>query len=79
MVLYTLSNKFNEKEYTQYDRIIQEGTFDVIDKKYGKVNYDDVFDGTSFNSSKQKDGNDDGHGRDGLTVREEMVEFKHHY
>ena len=58
-------HKFNEKEYTQYDRIIQEGTFDVVDKKYGKVNYDDVFDGTSFNSSKQKDGNDDGHGSDG--------------
>lgn len=57
-------HKFLDKEYTQYDRIIQEGTYDIVNKKYGKINYDDVFDGTSYNSSKQKSGNDDGHGRD---------------
>lgn len=58
-------HKFNDKEYTQYDKIIQEGQFKTTSRKYGKINYDDVYDGSSFNSSKQKEGNDDGGGEDG--------------
>lgn len=58
-------NKFNNREYFQYDELIQEGNFKVEQRKYGKVNYDDVYDGTSYNSDKQKDGNDDGHSKDG--------------
>lgn len=58
-------HKFNDKEYVVYDKLIQQGVFNVIDKKYGKVNYDDVYDGSSFNKDKQKEGNDDGGSVDG--------------
>ncbi len=57
--------KFNNKEYVNYDKIIQQGNFNVIDRKLGKVNYDDVYDGTSFNKDKQIEGNDDGYAPDG--------------
>ena len=58
-------HKFRNKEYVTYDKLIHQGNFNVIDKKYGKINYDDVYDGSSFNSKKQKEGNDDGHTSDG--------------
>ena len=58
-------HKFLNKEYLIYDKIIQQGNFKVTDRKYGKVNFDDVYDGSSFNSKKQKEGNDDGHTSDG--------------
>jgi hypothetical protein len=58
-------HKFNNKEYVNYDKIIQQGNFNLIDRKLGKVNYDDVYDGTSFNKDKQSKDNDDGHSPDG--------------
>ena len=57
-------HKFNGKEYTNYDRLIQQGNYNIIDKKYGLVNYDDVYDGSSYVDS-QKDNNDDGNDPDG--------------
>lgn len=59
-------HKFNQKELTNYDKIIQQGYFETIETKKGKVNYDDVYDGSSYNSKRQKGGNDDGHSVDGL-------------
>ena len=58
-------HKFLNKEYLVYDKIIQQGNFKVTDRKYGKINYDDVYDGSSFNKDKQKEGNDDGQTSDG--------------
>ena len=58
-------HKFRNKEYVTYDKLIHQGNFNVIDKKYGKINYDDVYDGSSFNKDKQKEGNDDGYTSDG--------------
>lgn len=54
--------KFNRKEYTNFDKIIQEGYFDVIANLYGKVNYDDVFPGTTYNKEEKhhKDNDDAG-------------------
>lgn len=57
-------NKFNNREYAQFDSIIQQGNFKVEETKLGKVNYDDVYDGTSFVKGSHKDGNDDGHDKD---------------
>lgn len=58
-------HKFENKEYTVYDELIQEGNYKVIDTKYGKINYDDVYDGSSYNGKRHKGGNDDGHDADG--------------
>jgi hypothetical protein len=58
-------NKFLNKEHTAFDEIIQQGTFTVRETKKGKINYNDVAEGSSFNSKTQKEGNDDGHGADG--------------
>ena len=57
-------HKFNGKEYTNYDRLIQQGNYNIVDKKYGLLNYDDVYNGSSFNDS-QKYNNDDGNPADG--------------
>lgn len=58
-------HKFNNKEYFTYDEIIQQGNFKIDERKYGKITYNDVFDGSSFNSKYHKGGNDDGHDADG--------------
>ena len=57
-------HKFLNKRYLEIDTIVQQGNFDVIDRKYGKITYNDVYDGTSYNSKHQKGGNDDGHSKD---------------
>lgn len=54
-------HKFKDRKYTIYDEIIQQGNFKVTDVEYGKINYDDVYDGSSYDGSRQKGGNDDGH------------------
>lgn len=82
-------HKFRDREYTNYDEIIQEGHFRVKDVKYGKVNYDDVFEGSSYDPKRMKDGNDDGHhetpepytrGMDGFSInilsRDSILEFE---
>ena len=57
-------HKFLNKRYLEIDTIVQQGNFDVIDRKYGKITYNDVYDGTSYNSKYQKGGNDDGDSED---------------
>lgn len=56
-------HKFNNREYTEYDEIIHQGNFNIIDRKLSKIIYNDVLDGSSFGDG-MKDGNDDGHGAD---------------
>lgn len=58
-------HKFQGKEYVNYDKIIQQGNYNIIDKKLGKINYDDVYNGSSYQSKYQRKGNDDGHDSDG--------------
>ncbi len=58
-------HKFNNREYTQYDTMVHQGNFTLRDRKYGKVAFNDVFDGSSIDTSKQKDTGDDGSGADG--------------
>jgi hypothetical protein len=81
--------KFNNKQYNSYDKIIQEGYFDVVERKYGKVNYDDVYDGSSYDKEHHSKNNDDAEpqdhnptsrGLDGwslsLITRDNIVEYK---
>ena len=60
--------EFLDKEYVQYDKIIHQGSFNVTDTKLGKINFDDVYDGSSYDKENQKDGNDDGQSSDGSTT-----------
>lgn len=63
--LIHLEHKFNGREYAEYDYLVQEGNYRVTKRKYGKINYDDVFDGSSYNGKHHKSGNDDGKDPDG--------------
>ena len=73
-------HKFNNREYSNYDYIKQEGNFDIIKRNYSKTLYNDVLDGSSYNSDAHKDGNDDGRNKDGwcLTTinRDNYLRFK---
>lgn len=53
-------HKFFDKKYLEYDEMIQEGSFRITETKYGKFNYDDVYDGSTYDKDKQKSKNDDG-------------------
>lgn len=58
----TPEHKFNNKEFTDFDNIEQEGYFGAnspVGKVYSKTRYNDVMDGTSY-TDDFKDGNDDG-------------------
>jgi hypothetical protein len=61
-------HKFKGKEYVNYDKIIQQGNYNVIQRKCGLVNYDDVYDGSSYQSKVQKANNDDGQEVDGSPI-----------
>jgi len=61
-------HKFNEREYTNYTSIIQEGNFQIVKRNYSKIRYNDCFDGSSYDSSIHKEGNDDGNNLDGWGV-----------
>lgn len=56
-------HKFNNREYTEYDEIIHQGNFDIIDRKKSKIIYNDVLDGSSYDGG-MKSGNDDGESAD---------------
>lgn len=58
-------HKFQNKEYVNYDKIIQQGNYNIVDRKLGKINYDDVYNGSSYQSKSQREGNDDGQTSDG--------------
>jgi hypothetical protein len=56
-------HKFNNVKYTEFDEMIQEGEFSVQIRNKSKAKYNDVQDGTSFDSSVHKTGggtDDDG-------------------
>lgn len=57
--LITPEHKFHNKEFTDFDEIEQEGYFGKTNQVFSKTRYNDVQDGTSYNSG-QKDNNDDG-------------------
>lgn len=49
-------HKFMKEELSEFDTIEQEGNFDIVDRKFGKFRYNDVYDGTSFNEEIHKKG-----------------------
>ena len=59
-------HKFFNREYTNYDKIIQQGYYTVTQAKHGLVNYDDVYDGSAFVGGRKghKANNDDGQSPD---------------
>lgn len=62
--LISPEHKFNNVEFTNYDYIKQEGNFNITGVNTSKVRYNDVLDGSSYNSDAHKGGNDDGHKAD---------------
>lgn len=73
-------HKFNGKEYTNFDYMVQEGNFDIIKKSYSKTSYNDVTDGSSYDSGIHKEGNDDGRALDGWSLttilRDNYLKYK---
>lgn len=85
-------HKFNQKEYVKFDELIQEGNFKITSTQYGKINYNDVQDGTSYNPEKPykhhkknddadpADGDPTSKGLDGwslnLITRDSIVDFE---
>lgn len=59
--------KFKNTKYTQPTNIIQQGTFDVIERKKSKARYRDVLDGTSFDDDIHKGGG--GNDEDGWSLK----------
>lgn len=87
--LISPEHKFKDTEHQTYDKIIQEGNYIVSDRKYGKVTYNDIYGGSSYNAENHKDGNDDGSPADGqpstggfdgwsfdLISRDNIVDYK---
>lgn len=53
-------HKFKNKEYTNFEYIRQEGNFEIYKTNKSRISYNDVLDGSSYDSGPHKDGNDDG-------------------
>jgi len=64
-----LDHKFFNREISKesFDEIIHQGTFtyNPSEIKYSKTTFQDVYDGSSYNSEEHKDSNDDGRPADG--------------
>jgi len=61
--LITPEHKFNDKKYSEFTEMKQEGQFKITDRLKSKSRYLDVSDGTSYDSSVHKSGggkDDDG-------------------
>lgn len=74
-------HKFKDRKYTQVTEIIQEGAFDIIDRKKSKARYRDVADGTSYDPSIHKSGggrDDDGWSLKAVT-RDNITQWKKRY
>ena len=73
--------KFNNIKYNEFTDIIQEGQFNIVDRKFSKSRYRDVLDGTSFDSDVHKGGG--GNDNDGWSIkaitRDNIVDFKKVY
>ena len=60
-------HKFNETKYGEITKITQQGAYQVREKKKSKATYQDVLDGSSYNSSIHKSGS--GKDEDGWDIR----------
>ncbi len=73
-------HKFNNKEFSDFDYIKQEGNFDITKSNYSKTSYQDVYTGTGYDGDVHKDGNDDGGTTDGfsltLILRDNYLTYK---
>lgn len=47
-------HKFNDRKYVTYDELIHQGSFKIEDRKYGKITYNDVHEGTSWDPGVHK-------------------------
>lgn len=74
-------HKFNNKKYSEFTEIIQEGQFNVIDRKKSKSRYRDVQEGTSYDGDVHKSGG--GKDNDGWSLkaitRDNITEYKKIY
>jgi len=52
-------HKFNGREYAHFTDLLVEGHFHAVDKKHGKVNFNDVEEGTSYDPEHHSKDNDD--------------------
>jgi len=72
-------HKFNDKQYVNFDYIKQEGNFTITSTNKSRIRYNDVLDGTGYDSGVHKDGNDDGDNPDGwclkVIVRDSYTKF----
>lgn len=61
-------HKFKDKQFGTFDYIKQEGMFNVTSRNYSKTSYNDVSEGSSYDSKAHKSGNDDGGTLDGFSL-----------
>ena len=74
-------HKFNNKKYPEFTEMIQEGQFEVIDRKKSKSRYRDIQEGTSYDPSVHKSGggkDEDGWSLKAIT-RDNITEYKKIY
>ena len=73
-------HKFYDRKYSELTDVIQEGAFDIVDRKKSKSRYRDVTDGSSYDDDIHKDGRED---RDGWSLkvitRDNITNFKRKY
>lgn len=69
--------KFNQKKYTAYTKLIQQGKFDRVEALHSRTKINDVLDGTGYVDGKHKEGEKD---NDGWTLqvktRDNILDFK---
>lgn len=73
-------HKFNNKKYPEFTEMIQQGQYEIEERKKSKSRYRDVEDGTSFDGSVHKSGRKD---KDGWSlkaiIRDNITKFKKTY
>lgn len=73
-------HKFNNIKYPEFTELIQEGQFNVVDRKKSKSRYKDVQDGTSYDNSIHKSGREDTDGWSLKAItRDNIIEYKKIY
>lgn len=73
-------HKFNKKEIFDFTEIQIEGEFNVVDRLKSNIIYNDVLEGSSYDGSIHKKGNDDGDFKDGwcldVIVRDNILTYQ---
>lgn len=70
-------HKFFQKSIQGYDTVIQEGVFDVVNRKKSIIRYEDVADGTSYDAEVNNKNEKDEDGFDiKVPIRDNELEFK---